>query len=108
MKLLQAHFGSAAFAAAMALMLLAQPAARAFTIDNNSGNNSDGSARYVDPDEQAQNFGLFGSGNSTSSSGSHFFFGTQSPDQARNPWSNPVTRPLSPDSFNQGNGNYRN
>jgi hypothetical protein len=106
MKLRQAHFGLFAFAAAIAL-LLAQPAARAFTIDNNSGTNSDGSAKFSDPDKQVQNFGRFGSGNSDSS-GSQFFFGRQSPDQARNPWSNPATRPLSPDSFNQGNSNYRN
>jgi len=54
-----------------------------------------------------QNFGRFGSGNS-SGSGPQFFFGAQSSDQARNPWSNPAARPLSPEQLNQGNSNYRN
>jgi len=98
------YFGSAALAVA-ALLLVAQPSARAFTIDNNSGTNSDGSPKFTDPDEEVQNFGRSGSG---SGSGPQFFFGTQSSDQARNRWSNPATRPLSPDSSNlQGNSNYR-
>src|SRR5690242_6204606 len=36
--------------------LVAAPGARALTIDNSSGVNPDGSARFVDPDEQVQRF----------------------------------------------------
>jgi hypothetical protein len=49
------------FAAAAGLALLAAPAAQAFTIDNQSNTNSDGSAKYVDPDQQISRFGT-GSG----------------------------------------------
>ncbi|HYC18536.1 MAG TPA: hypothetical protein VEC94_15130 [Pseudolabrys sp.] len=41
-------------------------AAHAFTIDPQSGTNADGSAKYVDPDEQFENFtgkNAFGQGN---------------------------------------------
>lgn len=37
---------------AAAWALLAAPAAHAFTVDNQANTNSDGSARYTDPDEQ--------------------------------------------------------
>ena len=40
----------AVLAAAFGLALLAAPAAHAFTIDDQSNTNSDGTARYVDPD----------------------------------------------------------
>ena len=40
----------AVLAAAFGLVLLAAPAARAFTIDNQGNSNADGSARYTDPD----------------------------------------------------------
>ncbi len=42
----------AVLAAAFGLALLAAPAAHAFTIENQGGTNSDGSARYTDPDER--------------------------------------------------------
>jgi len=42
----------AIFAGAFGLVLLAAPAARAFTIDNQDNSNVNGSARYTDPDEQ--------------------------------------------------------
>jgi hypothetical protein len=42
----------AVLAAAFGLALLAAPAAHAFTIDDQSNTNSDGSARYTDPDER--------------------------------------------------------
>ena len=45
--------------AAFGLALLAAPAARAFTMDNSSNTNADGSARYADPDQR-----LTGTGNS--------------------------------------------
>ena len=40
----------AVLAAAFGLVLFDAPAARAFTIDNQSNSNADGSARYTDPD----------------------------------------------------------
>ena len=39
----------AVLAAAFGLVLLAAPAARAFTVDNQGNANADGSARYTDP-----------------------------------------------------------
>ena len=42
----------AVLAAAFGLTLLFAPAARAFTIDDHSNTNADGSARYTDPDER--------------------------------------------------------
>jgi hypothetical protein len=42
----------AVLAAAFGLTLLAAPAAQAFTIDDHSNTNADGSARYTDPDER--------------------------------------------------------
>ena len=48
----------AVLAAAFGLALLAAPAAHAFTIDDQSNTNSDGSARYADPDAR-----FSGSGN---------------------------------------------
>jgi hypothetical protein len=46
------HCRLAILAAAFGLALLAAPAARAFTMDNQSNTNSNGGARYTDPDEQ--------------------------------------------------------
>ena len=51
-----------AFAAGFALALLAAPAAQAFTIDDQSNTNSDGSAKYVDPDARLQGFSNNGQG----------------------------------------------
>jgi len=46
------RFQRTAFAAALGACLLAAGAAQAFTFDNTTNTNSDGSARYADPDEQ--------------------------------------------------------
>jgi hypothetical protein len=46
------HHRMGVFAAAFGLAVLAAPAAHAFTMDNNTNTNSDGSARYTDPDER--------------------------------------------------------
>ena len=48
--------------AAFGLAVLAAPAAHAFTMDTQSNTNSDGSARYTDPDER---FSGSGSGQTT-------------------------------------------
>jgi hypothetical protein len=45
------HRRLAILAAAFGLAVLAAPAARAFTMDNQSNTNADGTARYTDPDE---------------------------------------------------------
>ena len=75
----------AVLAAAFGLALLAAPAAYAFTIDNQSNTNSDGSARYTDPDAQ---FSGYGNGQSTIRQGNTTIqFGGQqgSFDQRYNP-----------------------
>jgi hypothetical protein len=50
----------AVLAAAFGLVLLAAPAAHAFTIDDQSNTNSDGSARYADPDARFSGSGSNG------------------------------------------------
>jgi hypothetical protein len=49
------HHRLGVFAAAFGLAVLAAPAAHAFTMDNQSNTNSDGSARYADPDSRFSN-----------------------------------------------------
>lgn len=51
-----------AFAAGLGLALLAAPVAHAFTIDDQSNSNSDGSAKYADPDARLQGFSNNGQG----------------------------------------------
>jgi hypothetical protein len=46
------HRPLAVLAAVLGLVTLAAPAARAFTMDDQSNTNSDGSARYTDPDQR--------------------------------------------------------
>ena len=46
------HRSLTILAAAFGLVMLAAPAARAFTMDDQSNTNSDGSARYTDPDQR--------------------------------------------------------
>jgi hypothetical protein len=75
----------AVLAAAFGLALLAAPAAHAFTIDDQSNTNSDGTARYVDPDAR---FSGSGNGQTTIQQGNTTLrFGGQqgSFDQRYNP-----------------------
>ena len=75
----------AVLAAAFGLALLAAPAAHAFTIDDQSNTNSNGSARYSDPDER---FSGSGTGQTTIQQGNTTLrFGGQqgSFDQRYNP-----------------------
>jgi hypothetical protein len=75
----------AVLAAAFGLALLAAPAAHAFTIDDQSNTNSNGSARYSDPDER---FSGSGTGQTTIQQGNATLrFGGQqgSFDQRYNP-----------------------
>ncbi|HTT47132.1 MAG TPA: hypothetical protein VMG39_03915 [Pseudolabrys sp.] len=81
-------------AAAFGLAVWAAPAAHAFTIDNQGNANTDGNARYVDPDERFSGGGdgqtVIGQGNTT------FRFGQgQSFDQRydTNRMFNPLGRP---------------
>lgn len=46
----------------LGLALAAAPVAQAFTIDEQSNSNSDGSAKYADPDARLQGFGNGGPG----------------------------------------------
>jgi hypothetical protein len=52
------------FAAGFGLALVAMPTAHAFTLDGNANTNSDGTARYTDPDAQ-----FSGSGSGSGSGG---------------------------------------
>jgi hypothetical protein len=52
------------------LVAAASPAARAFTIDNSSNTNSDGSAKYADPDDRYQSKSASKPGTSTFQFGS--------------------------------------
>ena len=86
----------AVLAAAFGLALLAAPAAHAFTIDDQSNTNSDGSARYADPDAR---FSGSGNGQTTIQQGNTTLrFGQpQSFEQRYDPnrMFNPVDRPNS-------------
>jgi len=85
----------AVLAAAFGLALLAAPAAHAFTIDDQSNTNSDGSARYADPDAR---FSGSGTGQTTIQQGNATLrFGGQQGtfDQRYNPnrMFDPIARP---------------
>jgi hypothetical protein len=90
---------AAAFAAVLGLAVLAAPAAHAFTIDDRSNTNADGSARYTDPDARFSGSGSNGKttirqGNTTLQFGQP----QQSFDQRYNPsrMFDPLGRPGDP------------
>jgi hypothetical protein len=93
----QAFIRVTALIVSLMLAALAGPAARAFTLDNGGGGNSDGGPRFVDPDEQVENFGR----PDVSRSEPGFHFGVQRPDQSRD-WTNPMMRPFAPGSYGTG------
>ena len=86
----------AVLAAACGLAMLAAPAAHAFTFEGQANTNSDGSARYTDPDERFSNSG---NGQNTIQQGNTTLrFGQpQSFDQRYDPnrMFNPIDRPNS-------------
>jgi hypothetical protein len=51
------HFALAAFAALAAAMLLAAPAAHAFTYETKNYNNGDDNSIFLDPDKKVEQFG---------------------------------------------------
>jgi hypothetical protein len=59
LRLTRLHF--AAGALAIAAVTVSGPAARAFTQENLSVTNADGSSRFADPDDQVKRFGGQGS-----------------------------------------------
>jgi hypothetical protein len=65
----------AVLAAALGLALLAAPAAHAFTMDNQSNTNSDGTAKFSDPDDRISRFGSSGSGTTLQNGSTTFQFG---------------------------------
>jgi hypothetical protein len=77
-------------AAALASLLLTVEYAFAFTVDEKSGTNPDGSARYVDPDEQPLPFLLRGSGAQTQNNDSDRNSGTgySTPTSGPHQWPN--------------------
>ena len=71
----------ALFAAVSVAAFIATNTAYAFSIDPQSGTNADGSAKYVDPDEQFENFtskNAFGFGNGFFNLDFRPFFGANS------------------------------
>jgi hypothetical protein len=71
MKLWQLHLMHLRLVVFAAAMVLAA-GAHAFTIDNKSMTNGDGSPKYVDPDEQIENFGSGGTTIQQGGSAWHF------------------------------------
>jgi len=51
------HHRLVIFTAAFGFAIWAAPAAHAFTFDNQTTTNSDGTAKYVDPDDKISRFG---------------------------------------------------
>jgi len=72
----------AVVAAALALALLAAPAARAFTMTDQGNTNSDGSAKLADPSDQAGRFGSSGSGTTYRQGNTTFQFGPLQQDSS--------------------------
>ena len=99
MKPHSTHLCFTAFAAALVLVFLAAPAARAFTFDSQSGTNFDGTPKFADPDEAVQNFGRGGA--LPGQSGPTFQFGAERSGRPSD-WTNPAMRPLGPWSFGNG------
>jgi hypothetical protein len=71
------HHRLAILAAAFGLALLAAPAARAFTMDNQSNVSPNGGARYVDPDEQFSGAGSNNGQTVLKQGNATFHFGSQ-------------------------------
>ena len=87
----------AALAAALALALLAAPAAQAFTMENQGNTNSDGSAKFSDPSDPASRFGSSGSGTTYRQGNTSFQLGPvqqTSPDARFNSDVNRMFNPL--------------
>lgn len=94
----QGRLHPVAFAAAFGLAVLAAPAAQAFTLDNQAATNSDGSAKYVDPDTRVSRFGNAEGQTTIRQGNTTLQFGRpQSFDERYNPDSmfNPNGRPAS-------------
>jgi hypothetical protein len=90
-------FRFAVAAAVFGTISLVGHSARAFTIDNQSAIDANGNARFVDPDEEIQNFGrggfLFGQ------CGPSVQFGAPAPIEGAQGGANSVPQPLGPRAF---------
>lgn len=83
-------FAYIAFSALALALLFGSPAARAWTIDGQSGNNSDGTARFADPDQDLDKLtepgaGPTGTGNRAAPTVSFGIRRTDSPYSRTNP-----------------------
>lgn len=89
----------AALAAAFGLAVLAAPAAHAFTLDNQSNSNADGSAKFYDPDDRLQSrFGGTNDGRTVRDGNTGLQFGTSgngrmSDEAVKNQMFDPLGRP---------------
>jgi hypothetical protein len=73
----------------VAAVVLAAPGARAFTVDTKSMNNSDGSPKFTDPDEQIERFGR-GSMTTQQGNGTFGFEVRPSYGAVQRGWFNPI------------------
>ena len=103
MTLRLTHLRFAAATVVFATVSLAGPAAWAFTINTENTTNSDGSPRFVDPDEQIQNFGRGGS--LFGQSGPSLQFGVQRPSDPTQGSAGGPLQPLGPRLLAPGNNN---
>jgi hypothetical protein len=88
-------FRLAILAAGLSVAMLAAPVAHAFTYEDLNNTNSDGSAKYVDPDQQVSRFGT-GNQNGVQQGNTGFHFSNErSFEQRYNPSNlfDPLGRP---------------
>lgn len=93
------RFAYIAFSALALALLFGSPAARAWTIDGQSGNNSDGTARFADPDQDLDKptapDGPTGIGNRAAPTVSFGIRRTDSPYSHTNPFASTRVEPSS-------------
>jgi len=92
-----------------AALMLGAPAAHAFTVDTQSGNNGDGSAKFADPEDKVQDFA---NGGTTASQGNFsFHFSGGSSSDSLNPSNGGIPRAmnnpyyLTPQNWGPASGN---
>src|SRR5512144_687708 len=82
------RFSCVVFSAFALAILFGSPAARAWTIDSQSGNNNDGTARFADPDQDVDKLTDPGAGNLSAPTVSFGVRQTDSLYSRRNPFGN--------------------
>src|SRR5512147_1056096 len=88
------RFSRVVFSALALAILFGSPAARAWTIDGQSGNNNDGSARFADPDQDIDKLTDPGASNPATPTVSFGVRQTDSPYSRTNPFGSTRIDPL--------------